>query len=108
MRGVELRLQKLENSLNIVFSAVAQLKAQIDSLNSQIAKVGPLSTDVQVEEFKTVPLKEARSMVKEYISKNPSCLTSNIIFDLHLEPDLVLKALGELKKAGKIRSEEVV
>jgi len=95
--------------LNVIFSAIAQLKAEVDKLNTRImeTRIFPKFENTFVEEFKVIPIKKATLMIKDYVSKNPGCLTSQIISDLHLDPDLVLKILRKLRKSGELRSEDI-
>jgi hypothetical protein len=62
----------------------------------------------KVEKFHSFPRKKAVRLIKEYISTHRGCRTSEMLSNLHLDPELVLEVLTELKKAGKIRSEELV
>jgi hypothetical protein len=59
----------------------------------------------EVFEFKNVPLEEATSMVEKYIEDHSGCLTSDIVFDLKLDLDLVLKSLRELEHEKKVKGE---
>jgi hypothetical protein len=54
-------------------------------------------------ELKVIPREEAIKKIKSYIDTHPDCLTGDIIYDLGLDPDLVLSVLDELKKKGLIR-----
>lgn len=53
-------------------------------------------------ELKTIPLAEAKSKVLEYVKKHPGCWTSDIVVDLGIGVDVVLKALEELKNERKV------
>lgn len=61
--------------------------------------------EMQVVELKKISKSKALSQIKAYIDKHQGCRTSDIIYDLALNPDLVLKVLKELKEKSKIRSE---
>ena len=102
---MELRLQKLENELKIAFSAIAELKAEIYREYSTLGKTAPFETESG--KFKKVSENKAIEIIRKYISKNPGCLTSEIIFNLQIDPDLVLSVLKKLRKQGEIRSEPV-
>ena len=60
----------------------------------------------EVLKLRKMPHKKAIDLIKRYIDKHQGCRTSDIIYDLALDPDLVLKVLKELEKRGKIRGEE--
>ena len=58
-------------------------------------------------ELKKIPRKEAATLITKYIDGHQGCQTSDIIFDLHLDPDLVLKVLRKLEKEKKVRGEKI-
>jgi len=106
----DLRLKKLENSIDVIFAAIAQLKSAIDALSIQIprSEVSLKPEKIHVEKFLIISRKKAASMIREYILKHPGCRTSEIIADLRLQPDLVLQILKKLSRDGEIRSKEIV
>jgi len=55
----------------------------------------------------TMPREEAERKIKEYIDEHPGCRTGDIIYDLRLDPDLVLAILHDFEKKGKIRGKEI-
>lgn len=57
--------------------------------------------------LKKIPMKKATDQVKAYIDEHQGCLTSDIIFDLKLAPDLILKVLRKLEKQEKVRGERL-
>ena len=54
-------------------------------------------------ELKVIPREEAIKKIKSYIDEHPGCLTGDIIYDLGLDPDLVLSVLEDLQKKKLIR-----
>lgn len=58
-------------------------------------------------ELKAIPEEEATRLVQDYIDKHPESLTSEIIFGLQLDPDLVLRILNKLETDKKIRGEKI-
>jgi len=52
--------------------------------------------------LKTIPREEAKQKILDYIEEGKGKWTSDIIFDLELEVDLVLSILTELFKEGLI------
>ena len=57
--------------------------------------------------FRTIPFEKATTQISRFIMKNPNVSTSDIIFKLKLEPDLVNRVLFHLEKEGKIQGEAV-
>jgi predicted transcriptional regulator len=100
----EERLKKLENDFKVVFLAVSQLKSEIDKINLKMGKAKP---SLKAEEFRKYSEAEATNLIREYVSRNPGCLTSEIISNLKIHPDKALKALQILKEEKKVRSEEI-
>ena len=60
----------------------------------------------EILELKKIPLGKAIPLVKTYIDKHQGCRTSDIIYDLALHPDVVLRALRELEEKDEIRGED--
>lgn len=103
---MELRLQRLENDVKVAFLAVSQLKSELDKIKLVPSENRSDST-MQMDELKKIPKKKAEILIKEYVSKNPGCKTSDIIFDLRLHPDVALPILRKLREEGKLRSEQI-
>ena len=61
----------------------------------------------EIIELKKIPKDKAIELIKSYVEKHPACRTSDIIYDLELDPDLVLDCLNELEKEKKIRGKEI-
>lgn len=59
----------------------------------------------EVLELKKIPHKEAVALIKKYIDEHQGCRTSDIIYNLGLDPDLVLAVLEELEEKKKIRGD---
>lgn len=59
-----------------------------------------------VLKLRKIPHEKAVALIKSYIDEHQGCRTSDIIYDLALDPDLVLKVLKKLEEKGKIRSED--
>ena len=59
----------------------------------------------EVLELRKIPCEEAVALVKEYIDEHQGCRTSDIIYDLALDPELVLSVLKELEEKEEIRGE---
>jgi len=103
---MELRLQRLENEVKAASLEMSQLKSELNKMQSVICE-DQSESEVHPEEFKKVSKNKAEKIVKEYVSNNPGCKTSDIIFDLKLHPDVVLPSLRKLREGGTLRSEKI-
>lgn len=61
----------------------------------------------EVVELVSVPRENAITLIKSYIDSHQGCRTGDIIYDLGLNPDLVLGVLRELEERGDIRGEDI-
>jgi len=59
----------------------------------------------EVLELRKIPRKEAVALIKKYVDEHHGCRTSDIIYDLTLDPELVLSVLKELEEKKEIRGE---
>ena len=59
----------------------------------------------EIIRLRKIPHEEAVGFIKEYIDKHQGCRTSDIIYDLELDPELVLSVLKELEEKKEIRGE---
>ena len=57
--------------------------------------------------LKLVPRDRAIVVIKDYVKHHQGCKTSDVIFDLELNPSLVLSVLQELEKSGDVRGEDI-
>ena len=60
-----------------------------------------------VVELKTVPIGEAKQTIHQYLKEHPGSRTSDLIIELALEPDIVIEALSQLRKEGKVEGKNV-
>ncbi|MCS7365182.1 MAG: hypothetical protein NDF54_07090 [archaeon GB-1867-035] len=91
------------DEIDLIQRKLRQLEERIELLEIKYEKK-------KIEEkmfFRRIPKNEAKSLIKEYISKNPGCLTSEIIEDLRLAPELVIKILQELEREGEIEARKI-
>ncbi|MGA9387962.1 MAG: hypothetical protein WBV70_03950 [Candidatus Bathyarchaeia archaeon] len=103
-----LRIDALESEVGRLGSYLDIVIRQIDLIGSRLDKLeGFLENETEALELVKIPEKEATKKVSEYISQHPGCRTSDIIYDLHLDPDLVLKVLRKLRKQEKVRGKNV-
>lgn len=73
-------------------------------------KVGELLAEKEPEseiELVVEPKEDAVLKIRSYIDDHPDCTTSDIIYDLGLDPDLVLAVLDDLQRKGLIRGEPI-
>jgi hypothetical protein len=64
---------------------------------------GPQLHVQDVLKLKKMPYEKATASIKKYIDEHQGCRTSDIMYDLGLEPSLVLDVLKELERKKKIR-----
>ncbi len=105
-----LRIDRLESELQRVNSWLEVLRKQMDLANARLDRVESLGRveEEGLEELVEIPEEEALTKIKDYVSKHPGCRTSEIIFNLNLDPDLVLNTLKKLEEKRKVRGEEIV
>lgn len=60
----------------------------------------------EVKVLRKISKKKATSLIQNYIKNNPGCRTSDIIYDLEIDPDIVLEILHELETNNLIQGEE--
>jgi len=61
----------------------------------------------EIVELKTIPKEKAKTLIQKYITKHHGCRTSDIIYDLRLDPDLVLEVLKKLETDKAIRGRKI-
>lgn len=57
----------------------------------------------EVVELRKLPTKEATELILKYIKTHQGCSTSDLIFELELDVDLVLSIVRELEQKEEIR-----
>ena len=104
-----LRIDRIEMELQRVNSWLDALKKEMDLVNARLDKIESLERieEEGLEELVEIPEEEALAKIKDYVNNHPGCRTSEIIFDLRLDPDLVLKILKKLEERGKVRGEKI-
>lgn len=102
-----LRIDALESEVGRLGSYLDIVIRQIGLISSRLDKIEATENEVEALELVNIPEKEAAKKVSEYINRHPGCRTSDIIYDLHLNPDLVLKVLRKLEKQEKVRGKDV-
>jgi hypothetical protein len=102
-----LRIDALESEVGRLGSYLDIVIRQIGLIGSRLDKIEATENEVEALELVNIPEKEAAKKVSEYINRHPGCRTSDIIYDLHLNPDLVLKVLRKLEKQEKVRGKDV-
>ncbi len=85
---------------------IESLKSEIMSLkeeNKEIKKqLDNLSNNLEVIELREMPIAEVKPLIIDFVKQNPGCWTSDIVNGIEVEPEIVIQALNELKKEGKI------
>jgi predicted transcriptional regulator len=56
----------------------------------------------KVVELKKIPVAEAKHQILEYLKKHPGSWTSDIAVGLGIDVDVVIEALEELRREGKV------
>jgi len=64
-------------------------------------------TEEEITKLRKISYKEAVAIIKKYVDKHQGCRTSDIIYELALDPDLVLSVLKKLEKDKVIRGENI-
>jgi len=104
----EVRLEKAENSIEVAFSAITELKAELNRLYSMVSEMQGLEEESTFSiKPKKVSRKKATEIIFDYISRNPGCRTSEILSDVQIDPEVVLDILRGLSTKGKIRNEKI-
>jgi len=66
------------------------------------------SPEIDVIDLAKIPKDEAEKRILSYINSHVGCRTGDIIYDLGLDPDLVIDSLRELELAKRIAGKEIV
>lgn len=82
------------------------LKEELEGIVRKCLEEREKASEEEILKLKKIPHKDAVALIQKHIDEHQGCRTSDIIYDLALDPDLVLTVLKELKEKGKIRSEE--
>ena len=83
------------------------LEEKLDDAIKKCLEEKEKHVETEVTELKEIPERKATTLIENYVKSHPRCLTSDIIFDLKLDPDLVLEILSKLEKAKKVRGESI-
>lgn len=92
-------------AIDILNKQLSILQDRVERLESAVGTKEPISEEGI--ELRMIPEKEAVELIKSYVDNHQGCLTSDIVFDLRLNPDLVLKALRILEKKERVRGDRV-
>ena len=57
----------------------------------------------KVVELKKIPVGEAKHKILKYLKKHPGSWTSDIAVGLGIDVDVVIEALEELRREGKVK-----
>ena len=106
LQSQSLDMRTLLDEFEKMRSELIMLRHEINMLRKEIRASRESDEKEEGEEglveLKTIPLAEAKSKVLEYVKKHPGCWTSDIVVNLGIDVDLVLKALEELKNEHKV------
>lgn len=101
-----LRIEIIEQDVKQLGSYLDIVVREIASINARLDRLEGLEEETEIELVK-IPDEEAAERISDYVKKNPGSRTSDIIFDLGLDPDLVLRVLRRLTQNGKIKGKEI-
>jgi len=79
----------------------------VSSFSESASGIFIFSEEIPVVKLKKISLEEAKSRIYRYIKEHPGCRTSDIIMDLELDPDVVLKALSQLQREDRVEGREI-
>jgi len=106
MRTLLDEFERMRSELNMLRGEITMLRKEIREYIRSKEGGGEEKDEKHEEEglveLKTIPLAEAKSKVLEYVRKHPGCWTSDIVVDLGIDVDVVLRALEELKNERKV------
>jgi hypothetical protein len=80
----------------------------IPDFSQMIAGTFTVSDDAPVIELRKLPIDEAKRLIYAHIKEHPGSRTSDLIIELELDPDIVLKVLSQLKNEEKVEGKDVV
>jgi len=58
--------------------------------------------------LEVIPESEAKERIMSYVNSHVGCRTGDIIYDLELDPDLVIKCLRELESNKQVTGKDIV
>jgi predicted ArsR family transcriptional regulator len=62
-----------------------------------------VSKSEKAVKLKKIPVSEAKRKILEYLKEHPGSWTSDIAVGLGIDVDVVIKALEELRREGKVK-----
>ncbi len=104
---IENQKEEVKEFQNVILRKLLEIYEMMNSLKMRIEKSEGLGSVEDVVKLEVIPKEEAKVRIKGYVDQHQGCRTSDIIYDLGLDPDLVLSILKELKEEGKIKGESV-
>jgi len=88
-------------------SLIEALKLQMIQFDERLAKIENIEQDEEPQELTIIPEDEATEKISAFITEHPGSRTSDIICDLGLNPNLVLRILRKLKEEKKITGKDI-
>lgn len=116
MSGIEVDNITSDAQNIVVRGSVGEFQMEIETRGSTITMPDitntisgtlEVSEETPIIELKKIPLEEAKLLIHKYIKEHPGCRTSDLIIELALDPDLVIKALSQLKKEDRIEGRDI-
>jgi hypothetical protein len=64
-------------------------------------------SDIAAVELRTIPKEVAKEQVLSYVKSHIGCRTGDVIYDLELDPDLVIECLKELESEHRVKGKDI-
>ncbi|MCL2135102.1 MAG: hypothetical protein FWH37_06065 [Candidatus Bathyarchaeota archaeon] len=100
-----------EKNVETLTIQVEELKTEIAVLTSRLEKMEKHSDQSLIEmeptEFHIIPDEQATVQIEEYINEHQGARTSDIICDLGIDPNVVLRVLHTLQQEKKIMGKKI-
>lgn len=98
--------EELHDLKHVFNRRLVEIYDEMNRLRKRVAQLEDVHLSEEIVPLEVIPENEAKTRIKEYIDAHPGALTSEIIVELGLDPDLVLQSLNTLQKEKKIQSDD--
>ena len=104
------KVNSMDRQVTFLMQLVQDLQVEIALLRDVVEKsklFEQVESDLKFQEFRVIPDEQATVQIEEYITKHEGARTSDIICDLGLDPDLVLRILCILQEEKRVRGKDI-
>jgi hypothetical protein len=101
-RSQEILLRKIQS---IIEQSVMPLDHRMRNIERNLELLVAKSQTSEELVFRSVGEEEAKREIENFVRKKPGSLTSDIVQELQIEPEIVIRILNQLNKEGKVRGE---